>query len=109
MAEYEEQRTVTIALNADGVADISECRGNTPNLEYVDIPSEEFWSLHDSGVIWELNRHYGLMLDDFESGTIKSDFGFLLDEFKKVEGECPILFDAVSRVGDLRTSIHFDF
>ena len=109
MAEYKQERTATVALSEAGIEDIRRCLSDTGNLEYFDIPGEEFWHLYESGVIAELNGHYGLMLDDFESGTINSDFDYLLSKFKKVEEACPTLYAAVNKAYSLETAIHFDF
>ena len=73
-----------------------------------DLPGSEFWKLYDLGVLEQLNKHFHLMLDDYEEGRITQDFGFVLSEAEKVKEDCPTFYEASKVAAEYGTLIDFE-
>ena len=73
-----------------------------------DLSENEFWRMYDLGVLAALNKHYHLMLDDFEEGRITEDLDFVFSEAEKVKDDCSTFYEAARTAVEYDTLIDFE-
>lgn len=77
------------------------------SIKVFEFGQDEFDRLYDSGILWDFNRHFDLMLDEFESGIINTDLVYVLDESKKIKDTCPTVYAAIAEAARLGFGLEF--
>ena len=101
------ERFIAVPKNDEGRHEYFRTTNSTENIAFYFLSEEEFLRIYDSGFLWEMNERFGLMLDDYESGRINSDFDYVLSEAEKVKDLCPTLYNAALQARDSKIEIRF--
>ena len=110
LADPEKERSIYYALDAIGAREIID-NWWTSSDHAVEIPlsPNEFDILWDSGIIDDLNNHYDVAIDDYETDAIGGDLSYALNCIEPKADELPNVYCAFKEANDRGTAILFYF